>query len=142
MLFPLYLSPEGIDVYNMISKKIRVVENAPICKKYDIFGFYNSTQKSLTMCMDKIKSYGNIRTNVQETLMHESTHVAQSCKTNFKYLSAFGISKSNMHLTYQKENDLKKVISFNPNLKQIDREAFWMEDKPKQVLYYLKKFCF
>ena len=142
MIFLLYLSPEGMDVYNMISKKVRVVENAPICRKYDIFGFYNAPQKTLTMCTSKIKTYENVTKNIQETLMHESTHVAQSCKTNFRYLTPFGINSSNMYLSYQKESDLKKAVAFNPNLKNIDREAFWMEDKPSKVKQVLKKYCF
>ena len=142
MNFLLYLSPEGMDIYNMVSKKIRVVENAPICRKYDIFGFYNASQKTLTMCTDKIQTYSNVEKNVHETLMHESTHLAQSCKTNFRYLTPFGINPSSMYLSSQRENDLKKAVAFNPDLKNIDREAFWMEDKPNQVKYVLKKYCF
>jgi len=142
MDFLLYLSPEGMDIYNMISRKIRVVENAPVCRKYDIFGFYNASQKTLTMCTSKIKTYDNIEKNINETLMHESTHVAQSCRVNFRYLTPLGINPSSMYLNYQKETDLKKVIAFNPNLKNIDREAFWMEDKPNQVKYVVKKYCF
>lgn len=142
MNFLLYLSPDGMDIYNMVSKKIRVVENAPICRKYDIFGFYNAPQKTLTMCTNKIQTYSNVEKNVHETLMHESAHVAQSCKTNFRHLAPLGINPSNMYLNYQRENDLKKAIAFNPSLKNIDREAFWMEDKPNQVKYVLKKYCF
>jgi len=142
MEFLLYLSPDGHSIYNMVSQKVRVVENAPICKKYDIFGFYNAPKKVLTICTDKIKTYGNVKNHVSETLLHESTHVAQSCKTNFRDLVEFGINPSIMYLSNQKENDLKKVISFDYRLKQIDREAFWMEDKPNQVKYVLKKYCF
>ena len=115
---------------------------APICRKYDIFGFYNAPQKTLTMCTNKIQTYSNVEKNVHETLMHESAHVAQSCKTNFRHLAPLGINPSNMYLNYQRENDLKKAIAFNPSLKNIDREAFWMEDKPNQVKYVLKKYCF
>ena len=94
------------------------------------------------MCTSKIKTHANVETNVQETLSHESVHVAQSCKSNFRYLSSFGINSSSMNLSYYKEIDLKKVISFNPDLKQIDREAFWMEDKPEKIKQVLKKYCF
>ena len=47
-----------------------------------------------------------------------------------------------MPLSYQKEQDLKKVIAFDSRLKNIDREAFWMEDKPEKVKYVIQKYCF
>jgi len=142
MQFLLYLSTQTMDIYNLVSKKVRVVENPPICRQYDFFGFYDSKQKVLSICTSRIKSHGNIENYVSETLLHESVHVAQSCKTNFKYLTPFGINQSSMDLNYQRENDLKKVIAFNTYLREIDREAFWMEDKPNQVKYVLKKYCF
>jgi len=131
-----------MDVYRMVSNKVRVVENAPICKKYDIFGFYDSAKRVLTMCTDTLKKFENLHINVNETLMHESVHVAQSCKTRFTFLDSFGINPSFMPLSYQKEQDLKKVITFDSRLKYIDREAFWMEDKPEKVKYVLQKYCF
>jgi hypothetical protein len=142
MEFLLYLSPDGQSIYNMVSKKVQVVENAPICRQYDIFGFYSASKKTLTFCTDKIKTYGNVEYNIFETLLHESTHVAQSCKGNFKELSAFGINSSSMYLTNRRERDLQKVIAYNQNLKQIDREAYWMEDKPEKVKYVIQKYCF
>ena len=142
MEFLLYLSTQQMDIYKMVSNKVRVVENAPICKKYDIFGFYDTVVKVLTICTSKLKQSSDPQTNVNETLMHESVHVAQSCKTRFTFLDSFGINPSFMPLSYQKEQDLKKVIAFDSRLKYIDREAFWMEDKPEKVKYVLQKYCF
>jgi hypothetical protein len=142
MEFLLYLSPDGQSIYNMVSKKIRVVENAPICRQHDIFGFYSATKKTLTFCTNKIKTYSSVEYNVFETLLHESVHVAQSCKGNFQELSPFGINSSSMYLNARRESDLKKVIAYDHKLKQIDREAFWMEDKPEKVKYVLQKYCF
>jgi ABC-type methionine transport system ATPase subunit len=142
MEFLLYLSTQQMDVYKMVSNKVRVVENAPICKKYDIFGFYNTAVKLLTICTSKLKQSSDPQTNVNETLMHESVHVAQSCKTKFAFLDSFGINPSLMSLSYQKEQDLKKVIAFDSRLKNVDREAFWMEDKPEKVKYVVQKYCF
>ncbi len=141
MEFLLYLSTQQMDIYKMVSNKVRVVENAPICKKYQIFGFYDSTKRVLTMCTDTLKKFGNPHTSVNETLMHESVHVAQSCKTRFTFLDSFGINPSLMPLSYQKEQDLKKVIAFDSRLKNVDREAFWMEDKPEKVKYVVQKYC-
>ena len=142
MEFLLYLSTQQMDVYKMVSNKVRVVENAPVCKKYDIFGFYDTATKVLAICTSKIKQSSDPQTNVNETLMHESVHVAQSCKTRFTFLDSFGINPSFMSLSYQKEQDLKKVIAFDSRLNYIDREAFWMEDKPEKVKYVLQKYCF
>ena len=142
MEFLLYLSTQQMDIYRMVSNKVRVVENAPVCRKYKIFGFYDTTKRVLTMCTDTLKKFENLHTNVNETLMHESVHVAQSCKTKFAFLDSFGINPSLMPLNYQKEQDLKKVIAFDSRLKNVDREAFWMEDKPEKVKYVVKKYCF
>ena len=142
MEFLLYLSTQQMDIYKMVSNKVRVVENAPICRKYRIFGFYDTTKRVLTMCTDTLKKFENLHTNVNETLMHESVHVAQSCKTRFTFLDSFGINPSLMPLSYQKEQDLKKVIAFDSRLKNVDREAFWMEDKPEKVKYVVQKYCF
>ena len=142
MEFLLYLSTQQMDVYKMVSNKVRVVENAPVCRKYDFFGCYDPATKVLTICTSKIKQSSDPQTNVNETLMHESVHVAQSCKTRFTFLDSFGINPSLMPLSYQKEQDLKKVIAFDSRLKNIDREAFWMEDKPEKVKYVIQKYCF
>jgi hypothetical protein len=142
MEFLLYLSPEVLDIYKLISKKIQVVENSPICQKYDFFGFYDTLQKKLSICTSTIKTYNSISKNVSETLLHESVHVAQSCKTNFKYLTSFGINPSIMKLSSSKEEGLNKVIKYDYKLKFIDREAFWMEDKPEKVKYVIQKYCF
>ena len=126
----------------MVSRKVRVVENSPICRKYDFFGFYDTSVKELSICTSNITKYDSTSKNISETLLHESVHVAQSCKTNFKYLSPFGINEKVLKLSYGKEQDLKKVLEYDPMLKNIDREAFWMEDKPEKVRYVVKKYCF
>jgi hypothetical protein len=143
MEFLLYLTPVGKDIYSMISKKVKVVENAPICRKYDIYGWYQATNKTLTFCTNKIKSNNNLKYDVNETLYHESAHIAQSCKNNMGWIFPLGINPSNMPLSYNKETDLNTIIStLGSKVKYIEREAFWLEDKPEKVRYYVKKFCF
>ena len=143
MHFLLYLSPEGTEIYNMISKKVRVVENTPICRKYDIFGWYQNTTKTMVFCTDKIVSKGNPNYYVNETLFHESAHVAQSCKQNMESIKPFGISPSKIYLSDVRKNDLKLSYSIGGSeVISIEREAYWMEDKPDQVKYVLQKYCF
>jgi hypothetical protein len=143
MHFLLYLSPEGTEIYNMISRKVRVVENTPICRKYDIFGWYQNTTKTMVFCTDKIVSKGNPKYYVNETLFHEAAHVAQACRQNMKEVKPFGISPTKMHLSDVRKNDLKLSYSIGGNeVLSIEREAYWMEDKPDQVKYVLQKYCF
>lgn len=141
MEFVNYLNPPQIEVYEMVRRKVRVDENTQICRKYDIFGFFDAKLRKLTMCTNIIKKYSNAQRNFNETLMHESVHVAQSCKSGFTFLDSFGIKTSLMPLSSAKENDLRKVLAFDSRLKQTDREAFWMEDKPEMVKYVVKKYC-
>jgi hypothetical protein len=143
MDFLLYLSPASQEVYKMISKKVRVVENTPICRQYDIYGWFDSTKNTLTFCTNKIKSKGNTKYDVNETLLHESVHVAQACKSNSSYMIPFGISKNQMLLTERRKNDVNISVSMNgENVRSLEHEAFWMEDKPNKVKYVVQKYCF
>ena len=143
MDFLLYLSPEGMEIYNMISKKIRVVENTPICQKYDIFGWYQNTSREMIFCTNRIVSKGNPEYYVNETLFHESVHIAQACKKNMKEIFPLGLSSSSTPLSRNKSNDLLKSIRISgQQIVSIEREAYWMEDKPDKVVYVLKKYCF
>ena len=143
MEFLLYLSPDSREIYNMISQKVRVVENAPICRKYSIMGWYNSKQNVMTFCTNKIKTTIDPEYYVNETLIHESVHVAQSCKEGNGYIESFGISKSSMPLTQRRKDDVVSAVKINgEQVRHIEHEAFWMEDKPDKVRYVLQKYCF
>ena len=109
MEFLLYLSTQGLDIYNMISKKVLVVENTPICRKHDIYGWYQSNTKTMTLCTDRIKSGPDPTHYINETLYHESVHVAQTCKNG--HLKSFGISLSDMPISNNRKNDIKNAVS-------------------------------
>jgi hypothetical protein len=143
MEFLLYLSPQSQEIYNLISQRVRVVENAPVCRKYDIYGFYELSKNTLVFCTDKIKSHNNIEYDVNETLLHESVHVAQSCKAGSGYVISFGISKSHMPLTERRKIDINSAVRISgEEIRHIEHEAFWMEDKPDKVKYVVQKYCF
>jgi hypothetical protein len=141
MEFINYLNPSEMEVYEMVRKKVRVDENASICRKHQFFGFFDAKTRKLTICTETISKSWDVRAHINETLMHESVHVAQSCKSDFAFLDSFGIKTSLMPLSSAKENDLRKVLAFDSKLRQTDREAFWMEDKPGIVKYVVKKYC-
>jgi len=140
MDFLLYLSPESTEIYQMISRKVRVVENTPICRKYDIYGWFNVNEKIMTICTDRIVSRNDYRYYVNETLLHESVHVAQYCKN--KSLTPLGIASSQLQLSSRRNQDVESAVKISgPSVRQIEREAFWMEDKPNEVKYVVKKYC-
>jgi hypothetical protein len=140
MEFLLYLSPQSTEIYQMISRRIRVVENSPICRKHDIYGWFNVIEKTMTICTDRIVSRGDYRYYVNETLLHESVHVAQYCKN--KSLTPLGIASSQLQLSSRRTQDVESAVRISgPLVRQIEREAFWMEDKPNEVKYIVKKYC-
>jgi len=141
MIFTQYLDHIELQVYHMVSKVVAIEENSAICSKKDIYGYFDAQTRTLTMCTNTLRGTFDVRGNINETLMHESVHVAQSCKTNFSFLGSFGIKPSLMPLSSARENDLRKVLAFDWRLNQIDREAFWMEDKPLKVKCVVKKYC-
>jgi len=141
MEFLLYLSPESTEIYQMISRRIKVVENSPICQKYDIYGWFNPNQKTMVFCTDRIVSRDNVKHYINETLLHESAHLAQYCK--YKSIAPLGISDSKIQLSSRRNQDVESAVKISgPSVRQIEREAFWMEDKPNEVKYVLQKYCF
>ena len=118
----------------MISKKVLVVENTPICRKHDIYGWYDSNTKTMTLCTDRIKSGPNSTYYINETLYHESVHVAQACKKK-----PLGVEVA---LDAYKMNDVVRSVKVGNSYPVYESEGYFLEDKPEQVLYYLKKFCF
>ena len=143
MEFLLYLTPASQEIYRMISRKVRVVENAPICRKHDIFGWFDASQNTLTLCTKKIKRYGYVKYNINETLLHESVHIAQSCKSFIGYTKPLGIFKRSMILNDRRLEGLNAAVRISgESVRQLEHEAFWMEDKPDKVKYVVQKYCF
>ena len=141
MEFLFYLSPQSTEIYQMISRRIRVVENTPICRKHDIYGWFNVIEKTMTICTNRIISNDNSKYYMNETLLHESAHIAQYCKNNS--LTPLGIANSQIHLSSRRNQDVESAVKIaGSNVRQIEREAFWMEDKPNEVKYVVKKYCF
>ena len=75
MEFLLYLSPQSTEIYQMISRRIRVVENTPICRKHDIYGWFDVIEKTMTICTDRIISNDNSKYYMNETLLLSLIHI-------------------------------------------------------------------
>ena len=46
-----------------------------------------------------------------------------------------------MPLTWNKLEDIKKSMKMSTASRQMEHEAYWMEDKPNKVNYVIKKYC-
>jgi hypothetical protein len=144
MEFLLFLRPQTLEVYQMISQKVRIYENTPVCRRHDIFGWFDSRSKTMTICTEKIKSDALIpELEMNQTILHEAVHVAQSCKNSNGNIYEFGIPASSMPLARKKKNDLDDLVfTYGKKHRRLEHEAFWLEDKPERVKYVVKKYCF
>jgi hypothetical protein len=136
MDFLLYLTPIGHEILlNIKSKKYKILENAAICRKHnEIFGFME--HKKFIICTDNIKNnISPVKHYVNETIYHEAVHVAQSCRG-----STLGLK--NIKLAPQKYDEVKRSTIYSDSAFAHEVEAYYLEDKPKLVLSYLKKYCF
>ena len=134
MEFLLYLTPLGKEIINSVMlANYNVRENTPICRNKEILGYIKS--KDFVICTNTIKNnISPVNYYVNETVYHEATHVAQVCKG----------SKLNIvtYLDKNKEDNVAKSLKVSNSSSSHETEAYYLEDKPKEVLHYLKKFCF
>ena len=134
MQFLLYLTPAGQEIISTIMRRnYNVLENAPICRNKEIFGIVQTP--NFVICLNNIKNtISPVDHYVNETVYHEAVHVAQSCKKK-----PLGVEVS---LDAYKMNDVVRSTKIAGIYPVYESEAYFLEDKPEQVLYYLKKFCF
>lgn len=134
MEFLLYLTPLGKEIINSVMlANYNVRENAPICRNKEIVGYIKS--KDFVICTNNIKNtVSPVSYYVNETVYHEATHVAQYCKG----------SKLNIvtYLDKNKEDNVARSLKVSNSSSSYENEAYYLENKPKEVLHYLKKFCF
>ena len=134
MEFIIYLTPLGKEIINSVMlANYNVRENAPICRNKEIVGYIKS--KDFVICTNNIKNtVSPVSYYVNETVYHEATHVAQYCKG----------SKLNIvtYLDKNKEDNVARSLKVSNSSSSYENEAYYLEDKPKEVLHYIKKFCF
>ena len=134
MEFLLYLTPVGQQIISAIMQRnYDVKENAPICRNKELMGIVQTP--NFVICLNNIKnSVSPVNYYVNETVYHEAVHVAQACKGK-----PLGVDVS---LDAYKMNDVVRSTKVAGSYPVYESEAYFLEDKPEQVLYYLKKFCF
>ena len=141
MLFPYYLTVEAKQIVELIAKaQFKVQENISWCADGNYAGAVIRENKTFFICTKNILKGGNANQYLNETVYHEAVHVVQACKG----MKPIGIPLSQMPLPPNKMRDIDRSISLTKKkwMRQMEHEAYWLEDKPKKTIYYLKKFCF
>lgn len=133
MEFLLYLTSSGREIIEIIkSCNYRIRQNALICRNADILGYKSSAE--FIICLNNVKNkVSPVKFYVNETVYHEAVHVIQSCKGN-----ALGMPTP---LSQYKNTDVINSIKISGGNSTYEREAYYLEDKPTEVLKYLKKYC-
>lgn len=140
MDFLVYLWPSTEQILSMVQTRFKVAENAPICRKHDAWGWLHSLDKRITICTRRIQQSENVEGNINETILHESVHAGQACKSNDGYVRPFGISIAQMPIEQWRKDGVKAAVSLGSE-RAVEHEAHWMEDKPDKVRYVVQKYC-
>lgn len=123
-----YVTPthqEILDVLNQ-SNIVVIVNEHKVCQTYKYDGYTitpknsknSSGRTELVLCENVVRqNYVDWQGEMNRTIAHESVHVAQVCKRGDGHLSPLGF-----------RNDIEK-------------EAFAIQDNPREVLRILKKYC-
>ena len=128
-----YLTPLGQQIIAVVQqRKFNIKQNEPICRKRELLGIV--VGHSLTICLDNIKkALSPVDHYVNETINHESVHIAQYCKSG-----RLGVVTA---LDKYKKNDARRSNKIGNSDIVMEKEAYELEDKPEEVLYYLRKYC-
>ena len=136
MEFLLYLTPIGQELISKVMmKNYKVVENVSYCRNKEIFGGIDESR--FVICTNNIKNtISPIKHYVNETVYHEAVHVAQTCKRG-------PLKIADATLDQYKLNDVANSLKVSKKSYPVyETEAYYLEDKPEKVLYYMKKYCF
>ena len=122
------LTPVHFEIINVLKQSgvVVVLDNHKICDTQKFDGYFltsidqqNPTRKPmLLICLGTIqKNYGQWQAELNRTIAHEAVHAAQACKWKDGYIRALGFHKDT------------------------EREAFAIQDNPKEVLRVVRKYC-
>ena len=123
-----YLTPTHQEIMNVLQQaNVQViVDDHSICKTKKFDGYvitkkdpkYKPKRTQLILCEEVMfTNYQDGPGEVNRTLAHESVHIAQVCRFNDGYIRPLGFRKD------------------------VEAEAFAIQDQPREVLRFLKKYC-
>tara|TARA_Y100001968_G_scaffold333488_1_gene396606 strand:- start:292 stop:756 length:465 start_codon:yes stop_codon:yes gene_type:complete len=154
MDFIMFLGVKEKEILELLYKaKFKVEENTPLCLiGENYFGFFKREQKTIVICTNNAMKRGGYHLPrssredyfdktgiyIRRALRHESVHVAQKCNGG-SIKEAFNVEKIKIHPF---KNEALIGSTSISGRKDRELEAYWLEDKPKKVIYILKKYCF
>ena len=123
-----YLTPTHQEIMNVLQQaNVQViVDDHSICKTKKFDGYvitkkdpkYKPKRTQLILCEEVMfTNYQDGPGEVNRTLAHEAVHIAQVCRFNDGYILPLGFRKD------------------------VEAEAFAIQDQPREVLRILKKYC-
>jgi hypothetical protein len=122
------LTPTHLEIVNTLRQAdiTAVIENQQICTTEKIVGYLltkinqqNQSGKSILLACPRTiqRNYQDWRKELNRTIAHEAVHPAQMCKSRDGYIRPLGFRKD------------------------IEAEAFAIQDNPKEVLRIVRKYC-
>ncbi len=123
-----YLTPIHEQIISVLNQTgvVVIVDDHKVCRSNKVDGYTmtykdkdNDLKKTvLLICEKTVKTnYVDWITELNRTVAHEAIHIAQTCKSNDGYMQRLGFRKD------------------------LETEAFAVQDNPKEVLRILKKYC-
>jgi hypothetical protein len=140
MIFTYYLSPEGKQILDLVAKAhFTIKENISLCSNPSYDGGLTNN-KTFFVCTKTLMNRENANKNLNVTVYHEAVHVVHSCIG----MKPIGIPLNKMPLTREKLQYINNSMSLvnRKDTRKLEHEAYWLEDKPKEIIKYLRKFCF
>ncbi len=154
MEFIIFLSKLDKEILDLLIKANYIVEENRIecLLNKEIKGLHNFVENKIIICTENAKrktnyrnmkqqqSMNNIKTEraIRKALRHEATHAIQKCNNN-KIIG--DIKKLENKLHQSKRKALKFSTSNFSGTYAKEVEAYVLEDKPKKVKNFIKKYC-
>ena len=151
MEFIQFLDNIEIEIIRMVEKVgYSIEENTPLCLSSDNYvGFLRKKEKTIVICTENAKKregytllskrdtnrFERTATHLKKALRHESIHVAQECNDG-KLLNI----KKRLSMNQAKIKALNGSIKISGE-EEKEKQAYILEDRPKQVKKELEKYC-
>ena len=151
MEFIQFLDKIEIEIIRMVEKVgYSIEENTPLCLSSDNYvGFLRKKEKTIVICTENAKKregytllskrdtnrFERTATHLKKALRHESIHVAQECNDG-KLLNI----KKRLSMNQAKIKALNGSIKISGK-EEKEKQAYILEDRPKQVKKELEKYC-
>ena len=154
MEFILFLSKLDKEILNLLIKANYIVEENKIecLLNKEIKGLHNFEKNKIIICTENAKRKTNYKNKkhlqnkdnfkteraIRKALRHEATHLIQKCNNN-RTIGDIKKLESKLHQNKKKAIDFSTSNFSGTYAKEV--EAYVLEDKPKKVKDFIKKYC-